>query len=240
MRFREFKRSKCASSSGRRGGKGVESCGGSEKLLRMKTALLSLGLSIGLVGVARGAEDSFSRTVQKGDFSAAGLGKLTPEELARLDALVRDYKSGALEAARREAVAAAEARAKAEAAARAEAEARAAKAEAQVRATEAGAKKTDTSLLARAKVLLTPGTHIEYSTVESRLVGDFRGWDKRTVFQLENGQRWQVEGASSYVTSSLHAPNVKISPGALGSFWMSIEGVDPRVKVKIVEGGVSR
>jgi hypothetical protein len=139
----------------------------------MKKALLGAWLAVSLVATAWGADESFSSSVPRGDFSAAGLGKLTPEELARLDALVRDYKSGALEAARREAVKAAEARAKAESVARIEAETRAARAEAQVRASETE-KKPETSLLARAKVLLTPGTHIEYSTVESRLVGDFR------------------------------------------------------------------
>ena len=193
----------------------------------MKWALLATVVALGDPGLARAAEDPFSRTVPPGEFSAAGLGKLSAEELARLDALVRDYKSGALEAARREAAAAARARA--------EAEARATKAEAQARVADTESKKADRSLLARAKVLLTPGTEIEYSTVESRIVGDFKGWDGKTLFTLENGQRWQAEGGS-YVTPPISRPAVKITPGALGSFWMKIEGVDPRVKVKIVGG----
>ena len=148
-------------------------------------------LLLGLVAL-RSAEPAFSGAVSPGDFAAAGLGRLTPAELARLDALVRDYRSGALERARREA--------------------------------EGG-------LLARAKVLLTPGTQVEYSTVESRLVGDFLGWEGRTLFTLENGQRWQSAGEAVYISPPIRSPAVRIVPGALGSFWLVVEGVKPRVKV---------
>src|SRR5262245_26514357 len=148
--------------------------------------------------VASAAEESFSKAVTPADYSAAGLEKLSPAELARLDALVRDFKSGALEVARREAAAAAAARATAEAratkaeakahAAESVAKARAAESEAKARAVESEAKKSDKGVLAKAKVMLTPGTQVEYATVESRIVGDFRGWEGRTLFTLENGQ----------------------------------------------------
>jgi type IV secretory pathway VirB10-like protein len=192
--------------------------------------------------LAGAAEEKFSQALPAGDFSAAGLGKLSPEEIARLDALIRDYKSGALEAARREATAAAEARAKAEAkVARAEREAAEAKAQAEAqaaraRAKEAAEKKDDTSLLARARVLLTPGTKIDYATVESRIAGEFRGWSGKTIFALENGQRWRSAGESTYVSPPIASPAVKITPGSLGAFWLTVEGVRQRVKVAIVEG----
>lgn len=190
--------------------------------------------------VSRAAEDTFSKAIPTQDFSAAGLAKLSPEELARLNALVRDFKSGALEAARREAAVAGEAREKAEAkAARAEAEARAATAtaEAQVRARDEAGKKAESGLLAKAKVLLTPGTQIDYSTLESRIVGEFRGWQGRTIFTLENGQRWQSAGESTYVSPLVLSPAVKIGPGMLGTFWMTVEGVKQRVKVTSVGAG---
>jgi hypothetical protein len=187
------------------------------------------------VAVAVAAEEKFSTTVPAGDFAAAGLAKLSPEELARLDALVRDFRTGALERARREAAVAAEARDRAEAsAARAEAAMRAAKAKG---AEEAAAKKPEGSLLTRAKVILTPGTHIEYTTVESRLAGEFRGWSGRTLFTLENGQRWQSSGESTYVSPPVPNPAVKITPGALGSFWLTVEGVKSRVRVALISGG---
>jgi len=208
----------------------------------------------GVLGTrSHAAEESFSRALSPADFSAAGLSKLTPEERARLDVLVRDYKSGALEAARREAVAAEQARAKAEAAtARAEAAARseaerakqaeekarvaqAEKERAQAQKSEKGEK--GESLLQRAKVLLTPGTQVEYSTLEARIAGEFRGWQPKMIFTLDNGQRWQVVGGESYVVSAESGPKVKIVPGALGSFFMHVEGHRQRAKVAFVSGG---
>ena len=113
-------------------------------------------------------------------------------------------------------------------AARAEAEKRAAKAEAQARVVETEAKKANPSLIAKTKVMLTPGTQIEYATVESRIVGDFRGWEGRTLFTLENGQRWQAVGSDVYAGPPIPNPAVKIVPGMLGAYWMSIEGINRR------------
>lgn len=181
------------------------------------------------------AEHPFSRALAPGEFQAAGLARLTPEELARLDALVRDYRSGALERARLEAETVARASAAAQAA-RAAAEQRASQAEARAQAAETAARQAEGGLLARAKVLLTPGTQIEYSTVESRLVGDFLGWEGRTLFTLENGQRWQSAGEATYISPPIRSPAVRVVPGALGSFWLVVEGVKPRVKVTLVSG----
>jgi hypothetical protein len=187
-----------------------------------------IGIAIfsGVFVVAAGAaEEAFSKAVRPGDFAAAGLAKLSAEELARLDALVQDYRSGALERARRDAVRAEERAAQAEKRATAAA----------VTAAEKE-KNAEAGLLAKAKVLLTPGTQVEYATVESRIAGEFRGWEVRTIFTLENGQRWQVTGGESYVTPPVPGPAVKITPGLMGSFWMTITGVRPRVKVAIVGG----
>lgn len=180
------------------------------------------------VGTVRAAEEPFTRALPPGEFAAAGLEKLTPAERARLDALVRDYKSGALEKAKREAAAAEARAAQAEAKAAAAAQAQAKAAAEKPKAAEGEA---DKSLLARAKVLLTPGTKIEYTTVEGRIAGEFRGWDSRTVFTLESGQRWQVSGTEPYSTPPVKSPAVKIVPGMMGTFFMTIEGVRPRVRV---------
>jgi len=63
-------------------------------------------------------------------------------------------------------------------------------------------------------------------------VGDFRGWTKGTILTLENGQRWQVSGTDAYNTPPIAAPAVRIKPGAFNSFWMSIDGVGPSVRVR--------
>ena len=48
--------------------------------------LVLLGIVwVALVTVGRAAEEVFTKAVAKADFSAAGLGKLSTEELARLD-----------------------------------------------------------------------------------------------------------------------------------------------------------
>jgi hypothetical protein len=239
----------CTSSDGRR------------KVLMIKFRRVAAWVALVVAGVGLGraaADEKFSTSVPRGEFSAAGLTKLSPEELARLDALVRDFKSGALARAQREAAAAAKAQADAEAkaarveaeakAAQAEAEAKAARAEAGRRAAEADAQ-ARTAAAAKAKVesapakaaaetapptgtvTVAPGTKVEFSTVESRIAGSFNGWEARTVFTLENGQRWRNMSNDSYVTSPVPSPAVRIVPGILGTFWMTVEGVKQRVKV---------
>lgn len=198
--------------------------------MRTSFACVVLGLA-GALG-AGAAEETFSRSVAAEDYAAAGLSKLSSEEIARLDALVRAYKTGALEAARQAALAAEKARA--------DAERRAAKAEADARAEAAkvaGKKSDEGGFLSRAKVLLRPGTEVEYSTIHSRIAGEFRGWERGTVFTLENGERWQVTSDDSYTASRLAEPAVTIEPGTLGSFWLRVEGVKRRAKVKLVASG---
>ena len=145
------------------------------------------------MGLAAGhaAEEAFSRAVRAEDFAAAGLAKLSPGELARLDALVRDFKGGAPA----------------------------------VRADAAGGVKE------KKVVRLAAGTEVEYGAVESRIAGDFTGWEGRAVFVLENGQRWQVANGGSYYTPKLASPKVTITPAPLGGFWMAVEGVATRVRV---------
>ena len=186
----------------------------------------------------RATEESFSKAVRAADFSVAGLAKLSPDELARLDALVRDYKSGALLAAKREAEAAEKARAAAEArAAKSAAEAQAANAAASARAAKGEPAQPSESFLTKAKKVLVPaGTQVEVAAIESRLVGEFEGWQGKAIFTLENGQRWQMANAGSYYSPVIKNPAVKISPAALGGFWLTIEGVSQRVKVVQVGG----
>jgi len=176
----------------------------------------------GLIGMAALAvnargQEKFSQSVGPEEFAAAGLAKLSPDERARLDALVEAYKTGALAAARREAEAAA--------AARVAAEARATKAERAAEEAKAEAKQTkkaEAGFLAKAKVMLTPGTEVEYLAVESRIKGRFDGWEGRAIFTLENGQRWQLANIESYYTPAVEGPKVLITPAALGGFWMSL------------------
>ncbi len=139
-----------------------------------------------LVVTARGQE-KFSQTVRPEDFAAAGLAKLTPEERARLDVLIDAFKRGATVSAddMAEKLAAAQRATETAAAARVAAEERANKAERAAEEAKAvnvavaakekegekeKAKTEGGGFFAKAKVLLKPGTEIEYEKVETRLL----------------------------------------------------------------------
>lgn len=166
------------------------------------------GLSgIVLAGGAWAADAAFSKTVHAEDFAAAGLGKLTPEELVRLDGLVREHKESAGKGKLKPA---------------------------SERSKETKSAPAVAAPVAE-KVRVAPGTVVEVGDVESRIVGDFTGWSGRAVLALENGQRWQVANGGSYYTPKLVGPKVKITAATLGGYWMTIEGVSTRVRVLPIE-----
>ncbi|NQD36139.1 hypothetical protein HPT27_03820 [Permianibacter sp. IMCC34836] len=70
--------------------------------------------------------------------------------------------------------------------------------------------------------------------IESRIVGEFRGWDSKTKFALENGQVWAISDGSS-ATYRLMDPVVRVERGVFGSFMLKIEGVNRSPKVKRVK-----
>jgi len=190
----------------------------------MKKLLRAVGWVVVLAVSAMAAED-FSKRLSAEDFAAAGLGKLSPEELARLDALVRGERSGELDRVRAETAAkvAAETTAKVKAEARAEAAAKPA---------------TEGSLLHRLSVVLAPGTDIAYAAVETTLVGSFHGYEPGQILTLSNGQQWRViDGRYWSPAKEADKPRkVIIEAGALGSFFLNIED-GGRPKVKIVKNG---
>jgi hypothetical protein len=71
----------------------------------------------------------------------------------------------------------------------------------------------------------------ELQSIESHIPGNFEGWRPRARILLANGQVWQINDDSSYVRD-LKNPKVTIRRGALGSFFLEIEGDNhsPRVK----------
>ncbi|MEI6052111.1 MAG: hypothetical protein WCQ44_05375 [Opitutaceae bacterium] len=201
--------------------------GSGAEVTNMKRLLLAGILVMSELTAGLYAQGKFSQAVQPEDFSAAGLAKLSPEERARLDALVESYKSGALATVRRDAEVAA--------AARIAAEARATQAERaveQAKAETKQVKQAQAGFLSKAKVMLTPGTEVEYLAVESRIRGKFSGWEGRQIFTLDNGQRWQLANPESYYTPEMEGPKVLITPAALGGFWMSLPELRKKLRVK--------
>jgi hypothetical protein len=70
--------------------------------------------------------------------------------------------------------------------------------------------------------------------IQSRILGFFEGWDRRTLLKLENGQVWQVVDDSRAVIDR-RDPVVRISRGALGSFIFEVEGRNSMARVRRVE-----
>lgn len=71
-------------------------------------------------------------------------------------------------------------------------------------------------------------------SIESRIAGHFDGWYPGTRIRLENGQVWQItDGTSRF--ANVDRPKVTVKRGALGSFFLDIEGVNPAPRVRRVE-----
>ena len=68
--------------------------------------------------------------------------------------------------------------------------------------------------------------------VKSSLKGEFRGWQNGSVFELENGQRWRVVDNEFQATRALANPQVTITPGVLGSWYMEVAGTGVKAKVR--------
>jgi len=66
--------------------------------------------------------------------------------------------------------------------------------------------------------------------VDSRIDGEFKGWDGETIFKLVNGQIWQQSGYA-YHYHYAYSPKVLIYPSDSG-YWLKVDGVDSKIHVK--------
>src|SRR3954467_2119016 len=198
-----------------------------------------------LVGLPRAIaeEAKFTSSLSKGDLAAAGISELTPAQRARLNALVEDYKSGAITSARRATDDALAAKKAAEAkAALAEKKAEAARIEAAAaEAKRLEAKRIETAkvaggqgLLAKTRAALQPAKAADVAAIESSIPGKFRGWESRQVFTLANGQRWQIANSESYYSPVTENPKVVIVPAALAGYWMRFPTLGREVRVNFL------
>ena len=71
----------------------------------------------------------------------------------------------------------------------------------------------------------------EADALESQILGRFDGWSPKARIELANGQIWQISDDSNAVLTLLD-PKVVVRRGALGAFYLDIEGTNrlPRVK----------
>ena len=201
------------------------------------------GLLLVCATLGRTAEGDFTRSISPDDFKAAGLDQLTPAQRQHLDELIAGFKQGLVTAARQSAEEARAAQQKADEALMAqraaEAEAKLAKDEAKaVKAEAADTKSGSKGFFAKAKVMVVPGTKIEYAEIKSTVLGKFEGWGGRTVFRLANNQRWQVANSDErYFTPPEDKVEVEIRPAVLGGFWMYFPAFNKQVRVKLLSDG---
>jgi hypothetical protein len=74
----------------------------------------------------------------------------------------------------------------------------------------------------------------ELDSVESRIVGRFEGWSAGSRIKLENGQVWQISDDTSRFLDA-NNPKVVVRRGALGAFYLEIEGTNHSPKVRRVQ-----
>ena len=71
--------------------------------------------------------------------------------------------------------------------------------------------------------------------IKSRLVGEFKGFEAKRQYTLENGEVWQQTDATVlYGVRGTNLP-VTIRPGALGAWWMRVEGSGVQAKVQRIK-----
>lgn len=71
----------------------------------------------------------------------------------------------------------------------------------------------------------------ELEAIDSHIDGRFDGWGPKDKIQLANGQIWQISDDSRRVLDFMN-PKIRVRRGALGAFYLEIEGTNhsPRVK----------
>ncbi|MGH8280473.1 MAG: hypothetical protein ACRETQ_13060 [Gammaproteobacteria bacterium] len=72
------------------------------------------------------------------------------------------------------------------------------------------------------------------SRIESRIVGEFNGWNGNTVFKLENGQVWQQAATGFFTNIRLENPQVVIKKLVFG-YLLTVPGQGETVFVRRIK-----
>ena len=73
------------------------------------------------------------------------------------------------------------------------------------------------------------------TTITSRIVGRFDGWDGQTVFKLENGMIWGQADKDKFWVKEIDNPVVTIEPGMFGTWRLSVEGYNSNCRVERIQ-----
>jgi hypothetical protein len=71
--------------------------------------------------------------------------------------------------------------------------------------------------------------------IVARMVGEFRGFGKGQRYTLDNGQVWEQSEQARLSGIKLANPEVVITPGALGVWWMKVGNYNTRAKVRRIK-----
>lgn len=164
--------------------------------LRRRLLVLALGLAVTPAMRATQSVPSFSATLSTEQRKSLGLEKLSPHEIAALDAAVEAYRNSteANVVKRAAESAVAEYRKQAEPAVAA-------------RAVDAYKRKQ-------------AETHQEL--IEAKIDGRFTGWDGHTEFKLDNGQIWRQVGSDMYYLSPQQNTPIEIRLSKYGSYRLHL------------------
>ncbi|GAB4189929.1 MAG: hypothetical protein Tsb002_17420 [Wenzhouxiangellaceae bacterium] len=75
----------------------------------------------------------------------------------------------------------------------------------------------------------------EATPIVARIKGEFNGWSGETVFELDNGMIWEQADQSRQGVPTRQNPEITIEPGFLSSWYLTINGVNQRVRVTRVQ-----
>jgi len=74
----------------------------------------------------------------------------------------------------------------------------------------------------------------DLESIQSRMIGEFKGWEKGMKLKLENGQVWKVTSRKAGYKKMTN-PMIIISRGFFGSFNAKVEGLNASAKVKRIK-----
>lgn len=159
-------------------------------------------LSFAFTVAAQSSETSFKERMGEEEFRAAGLHKLSSDELAALEAWLEGRDIGS---------------------------------EREERDIDSG-REDDTERTASAEPDTDQRGFEEKSrrtTIKSRIVDISEGrTGRRTTFKLENGMVWRQDESGTYPMPKTENPEATISPGMFGSWYLSVDGYNRKVRVK--------
>lgn len=68
--------------------------------------------------------------------------------------------------------------------------------------------------------------------IQAKLEGEFRGFSKGRQYTLDNGQVWEQTDDASVSGVRKQAPGVRITPGMMNVWYLQIDGLNTRAKVR--------